>query len=139
MQTENIKSNASAATTAQISIEEIVAGKDVTESRKETLAIAADNGATTEQLIVLRDAVRVSRKDTIILPAHRYENLSRGRGWARKGSRDNAVWGDREEGGYRVDAGNWTVGGNDGFSRKDETKWTVKNITIGAVTFTIAI
>lgn len=122
----------------KITVAEIVGDKDVTDMRKETLQIAIDNGASREQITQIRDAVRASRKETIVLPFHRFELLSRGRGWARKGNRDKAVWGEREDKGYRVGAGSWTVGGNDGFSRKGETKWEVKNIAFGGVTFTIA-
>lgn len=75
---------------------------------------------------------------TICLPPHRYEGLSRGRGWARKGRGANAEWGERTDGGYRVGPGRWTVGGNDGFSRKGEVIWTVEHIRVGEETWTVA-
>lgn len=138
MQQTSITTNASAATTAQISIDEIIGGKDINPIRRETMEIARANGATEAQLIAIRDARRTSRGETIILPTHRFENLSRGRGWCRKGKRDAAEWGEKEDGGYRVGSGRWTVGGNDGFSRKGEDVWDVKNITIGEMTVTTA-
>jgi hypothetical protein len=63
------------------------------------------------------------------VPCHRFENLSRGRGWARLGSGKEAVWGERSNGGYRLrQEGRWVVGGHDGFSRKGETIWTVRRV-----------
>lgn len=110
----------------------------IPEVRRERLAQAVELGADDALLRVLCDAVRISRTDTILLPAHRLEGKSRGKGWARKGNRDSAVWGEREEGGYRVGPGKWTVGGNDGFSRKGEATWDVTNIAVGIETWTIA-
>lgn len=86
----------------------------------------------------ISDALRCSRKETVTLPVHRFENLSRGRGWARKGRGDSAVWGERVDGGYRVGPGRWTVGGHDGFARKAEDSWTVKHVRVGDAVWTIA-
>lgn len=118
----------------------LCAGHDVRHSRKNSLRIAIELGADDDALVRIRDAVRVSRKGdgTIILPPHHYENLSRGRGWARKGTGQGVTWGDRVDGGYEVSAGRWSIGGNDGFSRKDETIWDVKHIQVGSKTWTIA-
>jgi hypothetical protein len=80
----------------------------------------------------------VSRAHTILVPANRLENLSRGKGWARKGRGDRAEWGERADGGYRVGPGKWTVGGNDGFDRKREDVWDVEHVQVGAETWTIA-
>jgi hypothetical protein len=106
--------------------------------RIERLARAIELGASDDALEALCGAVRTSNTDTIVLPAHRLEGMSRGRGWARKGTRNKAVWGEREDNGYRVGPGKWTVGGNDGFSRKGETEWVVKHVTVGTETWTIA-
>lgn len=120
-------------------LNQLCEGRDVSDKRKESLRIAIESGSEEDTLKSLRDAMRLHRNgSTIILPAGRYENLSRGRGWARKGKRDAAQWGDRVDGGYKCDAGNWTIGCSDGFSRKDEVKWTVKNIKVGEQTWTIA-
>lgn len=120
-------------------IDNIIDGHEITDSRKETLTMAADAGASIEQLEILRDAMRVRRKgDTIILPRHHYESCSRGRGWARKGKGSNAEWGERVDGGYRVGPGRWVVGGHDGFRRKDADTWEVSHITIGDHIWTIA-
>lgn len=108
------------------------------EGRAKSLARAVELGADDATLKVLCDAMRVNRAPTIVLPAHRYEGLSRGRGWARKGRGDSAEWGERTDKGYRVGPGTWTVGGNDGFSRKGETRWTVKHVAVGAETWTVA-
>jgi hypothetical protein len=107
-------------------------------ARIESLEIAVALGADEKTLVVLRDASRLCRNDTIILPAHRYESLSRGRGWARKGSGSSAVWGERADKGYRVSAGRWVVGATDGFSRKASDVWTVKHVRVGEATWTIA-
>lgn len=118
-------------------IERLVPGATPTEKRLESLTIAHPlvDDATFAALVT---AMNVARKDTVTLPVQRFENLSRGRGWARKGRGDSAVWGERTEKGYRVGPGRWTVGGQDGFSRKGEVAWTVKHVTIGTETWTIA-
>jgi hypothetical protein len=107
-------------------------------TRRERLAQAIELGASDAALEKLCDAKRTSTTDTIVLPAHRYENLSRGKGWARKGRGDKAEWGERDDGGYRVGPGRWTVGGNDGFTRKGEDTWKVEHVTVGAETWTVA-
>jgi hypothetical protein len=110
---------------------------DITAKRLESLSLA-NLRVSDEIFTTLALALRLSRKTTIILPMHRFEGLSRGRGWARKGSHANAEWGEREDGGYRVGPGRWIVGGNDGFQRKGQTVWTVKHIQVGDETWTIA-
>lgn len=112
---------------------------DIGESRLQSLTIAHEAGVTDDTFAKLGNALRLSRLATIVLPAHRYESLSRGRGWARKGRGDNAQWGEREDNGYRVSDGRWTVGASDGFSRKDEALWTVTHVTVGDSTWTIAL
>ena len=106
--------------------------------RMESLRLATEAGADMATLKRIAAALRVERKATIVLPMQRYEMLSRGKGWARKGRGDKAVWGERVEGGYEVGAGRWTVGGSDGFSRKGEDQWTVEEIKVGVETWTIA-
>lgn len=86
----------------------------------------------------LGDALRVSDSATIVLPMHRLEGMSRGKGWARQGKGASVVWGEREAGGYRVGTGTWTVGGNDGFRRKGEEVWTVSHVQVGTSTWTVA-
>jgi hypothetical protein len=107
-------------------------------ARIERLARALELGAWDSALEKLCDAARTSDEPTIVLPAHRFEGLSRGKGWARKGSRNSAEWGERVKGGYRVGPGHWLVGGNDGFSRKGEDTWDVEHVTVGSETWTIA-
>ena len=112
--------------------------KTPSDKRMESLALATGlvDDATFAKIA---GAVRVKRNsDTIVLPAHRYENLSRGRGWARQGKGDKAVFADRVDGGYECGAGRWSVGATDGFSRKDATEWTVSNVQVGEQTWTIA-
>ena len=116
----------------------LVQGRDVSEARLGRLREALALGATESVLMTLRDATRLSRSTEIVLPAHRYEGLSRGRGWCRQGRGDSAVWGERVGDGYRVGPGRWTVGATDGFRRKDSTDWVVRHITVGAQTWTIA-
>lgn len=108
------------------------------EKRLESLALATahvDDAVFTK----LASAVRLKRNsETIVLPAHRYENLSRGRGWARQGKGDKAVFADRVEGGYECGKGRWSVGATDGFSRKDATEWNVSHVQVGEQTWTVA-
>lgn len=111
---------------------------DPNPKRLERLVEAIELGASDAALEALCDAARTSRTTEITLPAHRYEGLSRGRGWARKGRGDSAVWGERVDGGYRVGPGRWVVGGSDGFSRKGETVWEVKHVAVGDQTWTVA-
>ena len=106
--------------------------------RMESLRIASEAGADMATLTRIAAALRVAREPTIVLPMQRLEKLSRGKGWARKGKGSAAVWGEREDGGYRVGPGKWTVGGNDGFSRKGEDGWAVEHIAVGAETWTLA-
>ena len=113
-------------------------GRDVDDARRETLLIAIALGASDKTLITIRDAMRVCRKETIVLPPGRFEHCSRGRGWARLGKGDNVTWGERVEKGYQVGPGKWAVGSNDGYKRKDSVAWTVKHIAVGDQTWTVA-
>lgn len=110
----------------------------LSDRRTETLATAHEAGVTDEGFVAIARTKRVSQKPTIILPAGRYEGLSRGRGWARQGRGDSATWGEREERGYRVGPGRWTVGSSDGFDRKSSDIWTVTHVTVGDRIWTIA-
>jgi len=106
--------------------------------RIERLARALELGASDQALEAICDAARTSMTDTIVLPAQRFEGLSRGKGWCRKGRGDSAEWGERDDGGYRVGPGKWTVGGSDGFSRKGQNEWIVKHVQVGAEVWTVA-
>lgn len=119
-------------------IDTLCAGNEVSDKRREALEIASELGADDDTLIMLRDALRVNRSSTIVLPAHHYESLSRGRGWARKGKGSSTEWGERVGNGYKVGPGRWTVGGHDGFSRKWSDVWSVKHLKVGDQTWTIA-
>lgn len=110
----------------------------LSEGRLESLALAHPL-VTDEIFTLLANSLRVRRRATMILPAHRLEGMSRGRGWARKGHGDRAVWGEREDGGYRVsEPGRWIVGGHDGFSRSGENSWDVRHVTVGTETWSVA-
>lgn len=111
---------------------------EMSSARLAMLEKAIALGAEDAVLEALVDARRTSACATIVLPAHRLENLSRGRGWVRKGKGNSADWGERVDGGYRVGPGRWTVGGNDGFHRKGEDMWEVKHLTVGPYTWTVA-
>lgn len=122
-----------------VALSVVAAGHDdVSDGRMKSLRRAAELGASRATLEKLRDANRVAWEPTIVLPVQRFENLSRGKGWCRKGRGSSAEWGVREDGGYRVGPGSWTVGGNDGFQRKGEVSWVVANVSVGAETWTIA-
>lgn len=116
----------------------LTAAKAVSEKREESVRMAIEADASDSLIVVLVEARRVSRTDTVVLPQQRFEQLSRGKGWCRKGRGSSAEWGERDDSGYRVGPGRWTVGGNDGFSRKGEDVWLVKNVTVGDKIWTIA-
>jgi hypothetical protein len=104
-----------------------ITAEQIGDGRCRALILAASRGATPQDLRAIAEAIRVSTGDGIIVPAHHYEGLSRGRGWARHGRGDHAVWGERVEGGYRLRlAGRWVIGGHDGFTRRGETTWDVR-------------
>lgn len=111
---------------------------EISESRMRSLVLAHESGVDDETFGALGRAVRLARQASIVLPAHRFESLSRGRGWARQGRGDGATWGERVDGGYRVGTGRWSVGATDGFQRKNSTIWDVEHITVGDQTWTIA-
>jgi len=113
-------------------------GRAVSEEDAENVRAAAALGATEAVLVQIRDAQRIARGPTIVLPKGRFEHLSRGRGRARKGRGDRVQWGERTRDGYVVGPGVWVVGSNDGFNRKSEVEWTVKHVQVGAETWTIA-
>jgi hypothetical protein len=119
-------------------IESLMVQYDCPPVRRDTLTEAQAKGAALKVLHAIANAPRVSKSDTIVLPSLRYENLSRGRGWARKGKGSDAVWGERTDKGYRVGPGRWTVGATDGFSRKDSCTWTVKHVQVGSEVWTVA-
>jgi hypothetical protein len=124
--------NAAEADLAQIrdrvrSLMACISAEQLSDARCRTLMLAAGRGATPLDLRAIAEATRVSTGDGIIVPAHHYEGLSRGRGWARHGRGDHAVWGERVEGGYRLRlAGRWIIGGHDGFTRRGEDVWDVR-------------
>jgi hypothetical protein len=126
--------------TATNLLAEILTGcEPLTDTRIETLIRAIELDACRETLFALRDAVRVSRKATILLPQHRFEGLSRGRGWCRRIGSEPTEWGVRFGDQYRVEtAGCWSVGATDGFSRKGAHEWTVAHLRCGEETWTIA-
>lgn len=127
----NTNTETTAARIARLKLEEL------SEARVATLehATAADD----ETFLAIAKSIRVRRNsETIFLPPHRFEGLSRGRGWARKGRGKNVEWADRTEKGYLCGPGLWSVGGSDGFSRKDANEWTVKTVTVGYEKWTIA-
>jgi hypothetical protein len=121
-------------------IDMLLAGSKCTDARRETLQLAIDAGAPRKTLVLLRDAVRVTRAPRAKLPRGRYQGCSRGRDWCRQGSGKNAVWAqlNDDETAYLVGPGKWSVGSTDGFKRKSERKWIVKAIQVGSETWTVA-
>jgi hypothetical protein len=111
--------------------------QQVSDTRKESLKIAADLGADDEVLKVLAEATRVRRKDTILLPA-KYAHTSRGKAWCRKGRGDSAEWGEREGNAFEVGPGAWTVFSSDGFRREKRVEWEVEHVQVGDQTWTVA-
>jgi hypothetical protein len=121
-----------------VTVETLCANHEVSPKRQESLTLAIAAGAPLAVLETLRDANRLAKSSTIVLPALRYESLSRGRGWARKGRGTVVTWGERVSDGYRVGPGSWEVGATDGFSRKDKCTWDVEHVLVGDQTWTIA-
>ena len=132
------KAACDAAAAADERLEALVAGHDVSDARRESLAIAIRLGADAATLERLRDARRISQGPSVLLPLGRYEHLSRGRGWARRGKGATVQWGEREDGGYRVGPGRWEVGSSDGYHRKSKETWTVAHVALGGQTWTVA-
>lgn len=112
-------------------------GIRVSGARKESLEIAADLGADDATLKTLAEAVRLRRRDTILLPA-KYAHTSRGKAWCRKGRGDNAEWGERDGNAFEVGPGDWTVFSSDGFRREQRVEWEVRHVQVGDQTWTIA-
>lgn len=114
--------------------------KEPGKPRMVSLEIANLKGITDEVFVQLATAVRLKRRNGFInLSAHRFENLSRGRGWARKGKGPSVEWAERgENGGYNCTVGTWVIGGNDGFSRKGSDTWKVSEIRVGDELWLIA-
>lgn len=109
-------------------------------NRDAAIAVAKSLGKD-EAVAVFTSAVAVGVQGelSVILPANRLESLSKGRGWARLGKYDDATWGTKAEGGYRVNRpGAWVVGGDDGFGRKREDSYKVSRIKIGDLFWVVA-
>lgn len=104
-------------------------GIDRTDPRRHAgiLAIAAANGATIAQLARIAAAPYVSNGDTVAVGT-RFGHLSRGKAWARQGSGSNAVWAKKSGGTVHLTPGNWIVGSDDGFRRKERALWTVSAV-----------
>lgn len=138
LQVDSIVSADTAPETAQDRVARLKRTLPASAKRQESLDLAHAAGVSDKTFATLIDANRLARRSVIVLPAHRFELLSRGKGWARKGRGTSVEWGDRADGGYSVGAGRWTVGGNDGFRRKGENTWTVSHVSVGVETWTVA-
>lgn len=116
------------------------AEQTVVSNRDAAMAVAKSLGKD-EAVEVFQSAVSVGVQGelSVILPTNRLESLSKGRGWARLGKFDDATWGVKVEGGYRVSRpGNWVVGGDDGFGRKREDSYKVARVKIGDLFWIVA-
>jgi hypothetical protein len=110
---------------------QIITPEELSDGRCYTLVLAASRGATPRGLRDIAEALVVSREDGITVPAHRYESMFRGRGWARleKGDGDGEVWAERVAGGYRLrKEGRWIIGGSNGLTHEGETTWDVRRV-----------
>src|SRR5690606_9390832 len=92
--------------------------------RAGVLAIAAANGASIAQLARIAAALYAVIGDAVPI-ATRYGYKSRGKAWARQGSGNNIIWAKKNGGTVYLTPGNWTVGSDDGFRRKESVEWTV--------------
>jgi hypothetical protein len=112
-------------------------------SKKEA-AIAVAKSLGKEELVKLfESAVSVSNQGelNVELPCNRLErDCKHGKGWARLEKEGSTTWGVKTENGYRVSRpGRWTVGGNDGFSRKKEDYYRVARVKLGELFWVIAL
>ena len=122
-------------------IDEWDAAEKVTVSARDAAIAVAKSIGNDEAVAVLESAaaVGVQGELSVVLPPNRLESLSKGRGWARLGKFDDATWGVKCEGGYRVNRpGNWAVGGDDGFGRKREDSYKVARVKIGDLFWIVA-
>ena len=115
-----------------------IVARPTLEGERELLADAHALECSDEVFKQIADAHHVGQGLTVELPLGKYEHLSRGRGWARKGRGDRVAWGERTRDGYTVGPGRWTVGSTDGFSRKSSVDWWVEHVQVGAQTWTLA-
>lgn len=122
-------------------IDEWDAAEKVTVSARDAAIAVAKSLGKDEAVEVFQSAVSVGVQGelSVILPPNRLESLSKGRGWARLGKFDDATWGVKVEGGYRVSRpGNWVVGGDDGFGRKRKDSYKVARVKIGDMFWVVA-
>ena len=115
-----------------------IVARPTPEVDRELLADAHALACSDDAFRKIADAHYVGQGLTVELPLGKYEHLSRGRGWARKGRGDRVAWGERTRDGYTVGPGRWTVGSTDGFSRKSSVDWWVEHVQVGAQTWTLA-
>ena len=114
-------------------INEWDAAEKVTVSARDAAIAVAKSIGNDDAVAVFESAaaVGVQGELSVVLPPNRLESLSKGRGWARLGKFDDATWGVKCEGGYRVNRpGMWAVGGDDGFGRKREDIYKVARVKI---------
>lgn len=97
------------------------------EGRAGVLAQAAAHGATVGELAQIAQARRASRGPHVAILT-RFGGLSRGKAWARIGSGSGAIWAEKEGGTVYLTPGDWIVGSDDGFKRKERSKWSVREI-----------
>lgn len=113
--------------------------KDVSAGRLTSLTLAAELGADAATLNRLVDAsLRVSRTDTILLPAGHYATAHRGKSWCRSGTGASARWADQRDGQFRVGPGKWLIHSDDGGTRQDNTTWDVDHIHLSDQVWTVA-
>lgn len=120
-------------------LETILSDPALSDSRKESLRIAAEAGADDATLKTIATAARLARSATIVLPAGRFAHTSRAKGWCRLGSGEGATWGEKTDKGYRVGTpGSWVVYSSDGFNREERVTWYVTQIRVGDAVWTLA-
>lgn len=109
-------------------------------NREAAIAVAKSLGKDdAAALFASAAAVSAQGELSVVLPAGRLESLKHGKGWARLGSHDSAVWGVKTEGGYRVNRpGIWVVGCTDGFDRKRKDSYKVARVKIGDLSWIVA-
>jgi hypothetical protein len=103
----------------------ICGGEMPNHNRRIVICRAAATSPKPAEIRKLAKANRIGTSDGITLPEGRYGNLSRGKSWCRLGSGSSAQWINADNGHRVTEPGKYVVGSSDGFSRKEQTPWTV--------------
>jgi hypothetical protein len=107
---------------------------DVTDTRRASLEIAVELGADDATIEKLAQAPMLARGERLAVKT-RFGDMSRGKCWGRNG---DGTWADKEGGTVYLTPGEWKVGSDDGFRRKESAvSWSVEHVTVGTQIWTV--